>query len=263
MLTIGEFSSATRLTVKALRIYHDEGLLVPDRVDAMNGYRYYGDEAFRRARAIGILRELGFSIAEMKEILSASRDDEDLSRFFAARLGEVDRELSRMREVRERIRYFVESETDETAKKDLEVAMREVPPQWACSIRYQGAYDQIGTRFSELFKRAGRYASGASFAIYHDGEYRESADIEAVLPLRKEVSVPGLDCKLLEGGSFLVIVHRGPYATLGNAYRALFEALESRSLAAKGPIRERYLKGPGMILPRDPERFVTEILMPV
>ena len=30
MLSIGEFSRVTRLTVKALRLYHEKGLLVPD-----------------------------------------------------------------------------------------------------------------------------------------------------------------------------------------------------------------------------------------
>lgn len=39
MLTMGEFSAATRLTVKALRLYHDEGILVPERIDPMSGYR--------------------------------------------------------------------------------------------------------------------------------------------------------------------------------------------------------------------------------
>jgi DNA-binding transcriptional MerR regulator/DNA gyrase inhibitor GyrI len=263
MLTIGEFSQATRLTVKALRIYHDEGLLVPERIDPANGYRYYGEESFKRARAIGILRELGFSLAQMKEVLSSARDDDDLTRLFRERLTEVDRELIRLREVRERIRYFAENGEDEASRRNLEISEREVDPFWACSIRYQGAYGDIGTRFSEIFRRAGRYASGKPFAVYYDLEYRDSADIEAAIPVKKEVSLPGIECRLLAGGRFLSIVHRGPYALIGSAYKALFEAFAERSLEVRGPIRERYLKGPGMIFPRDPERFVTEVMAPL
>ncbi len=78
MLTIGEFSKATRLTVKALRIYHEAGLLVPEKVDASTAYRFYGDSSFKKANAICLLRELGFSLKEMKVILDSCKDDDEL-----------------------------------------------------------------------------------------------------------------------------------------------------------------------------------------
>ena len=49
MLTIGEFSAASRLTIKALRMYHDEGILVPEKIDPVSGYRYYGDASDRKS----------------------------------------------------------------------------------------------------------------------------------------------------------------------------------------------------------------------
>ncbi|MBU1079193.1 MAG: MerR family transcriptional regulator, partial [Spirochaetes bacterium] len=64
---MGEFSAATRLTVKALRLYHDEGILVPERIDPFSGYRYYGDASWKRARSVSLLRELGFSHRELKD----------------------------------------------------------------------------------------------------------------------------------------------------------------------------------------------------
>src|SRR5438552_17879951 len=39
MLSIGEFSKASGLTIKTLRFYHDQGLLVPAVVDPQSGYR--------------------------------------------------------------------------------------------------------------------------------------------------------------------------------------------------------------------------------
>jgi DNA-binding transcriptional MerR regulator len=41
MLTIGDFSRITHLTVKTLRRYHEIGLLEPAKVDSQTGYRYY------------------------------------------------------------------------------------------------------------------------------------------------------------------------------------------------------------------------------
>ena len=43
MLTIGEFSRRTRLSAKALRLYEQLGLLIPDAVDPSSGYRQYGE----------------------------------------------------------------------------------------------------------------------------------------------------------------------------------------------------------------------------
>jgi DNA-binding transcriptional MerR regulator/effector-binding domain-containing protein len=262
MLTIGEFSQATRLTVKALRIYHDEGLLVPERIDAVNGYRHYGDASFRRAEAIVILRDLGFSIAEMKDIFSRCSDDDELESFFRRRLENVERELARMQDVRGRIRLYAENGRDESMKKNLEIREIDVDDMWVCGIRYVGRYDGIGERFAELFRKAGRYCAGKPFAMYYDCEHKEEADIEASVPVRKEVTIPGITCRKLGGGRFVSIVHRGPYDAIGTAYKALFEYLEERGLAAGGPIRELYLKGPGMIFPRDPKNFVTEIMVP-
>ena len=41
MLRIGEFSKLSHLTVKALRFYEREGLLIPEYVDEWTGYRTY------------------------------------------------------------------------------------------------------------------------------------------------------------------------------------------------------------------------------
>lgn len=263
MLTIGEFSAATKLTIKALRIYHEEGLLVPERIDADNGYRQYGDADFRRAQAIVILRDLGFSIKEMKEVFSRCGDDAELGDFFRRKLAETERELLRMREVRGRIQYYAELGEGEPMKKNLEITERDIDDQWICSLRYTGGYGDIGKYFGELFKKAGRWCAGKPFALYYDREYREQADIEASVTVRREVAIPGIVCRKLLGGHFASIVYRGPYDRIGEAYKALFDYLEDKGLEADTPSREIYHKGPGMFLPRAPKDYVTEIQVPL
>ena len=41
LLSIGDFSRMTYLSVKALRHYHDVGVLEPAQIDASSGYRFY------------------------------------------------------------------------------------------------------------------------------------------------------------------------------------------------------------------------------
>lgn len=55
-LTIGELARRSGLSLKALRLYDELGLLRPHTVDAVTGYRHYRPEQAERARRIGLLR---------------------------------------------------------------------------------------------------------------------------------------------------------------------------------------------------------------
>ncbi|MGV0750144.1 MerR family transcriptional regulator [Mycolicibacter minnesotensis] len=52
LLPIGDFSRMTYLTVKALRLYHERGLLAPVQVDPSSGYRYYSPDQVPIAQVI-------------------------------------------------------------------------------------------------------------------------------------------------------------------------------------------------------------------
>lgn len=68
MLKIGEFSKLSHITVKALRFYEKEGLLVPASIDKWTGYRFYETSQLERAAKIKAYRQLDLSIDEIKAI---------------------------------------------------------------------------------------------------------------------------------------------------------------------------------------------------
>ncbi|MEI4482851.1 MULTISPECIES: MerR family transcriptional regulator [unclassified Phyllobacterium] len=68
-LLAGRFSAATRLSSKALRLYAEQGLLVPAYVDPQTGYRYYSVQQAPRARLIARLRQLGLPVARIAVLL--------------------------------------------------------------------------------------------------------------------------------------------------------------------------------------------------
>jgi DNA-binding transcriptional MerR regulator len=68
-ISIGEFSRRSRLSMKALRLYDELGLLVPARVDAASGYRYYEIDQVEDARLVSMLRQLEYPLATIKELL--------------------------------------------------------------------------------------------------------------------------------------------------------------------------------------------------
>ncbi len=70
LLTIGEFARLTRLSPKALRLYDQLGLVVPARVDAGSGYRFYSADQVEPARQISLLRQLGMPLATISVVLA-------------------------------------------------------------------------------------------------------------------------------------------------------------------------------------------------
>ena len=78
MYSIGEFSRISGISVKALRLYHEKGLLLPAHVDESTGYRYYAAANLDRARVIRLLRAMEFPLDVIREILDQFQDDCDI-----------------------------------------------------------------------------------------------------------------------------------------------------------------------------------------
>ena len=79
LFSIGEFSRVTGLTIKALRFYHEEGLLPPAQIDMNTGYRYYRARQVEVARAVTLLRRLEFPVKEIRDILARQGDAEHVA----------------------------------------------------------------------------------------------------------------------------------------------------------------------------------------
>ena len=65
LIPIGQFSALTALSPKALRIYHENGLLEPASVNSATGYRYYDPSQVEVAARISLLRRAGIALAEI------------------------------------------------------------------------------------------------------------------------------------------------------------------------------------------------------
>ena len=68
LLTIGEFARVSRLSIKALRLYDEIGLLAPARIDSVTGYRYYDPAQLERARLVAWLRRLDMPLARIHSV---------------------------------------------------------------------------------------------------------------------------------------------------------------------------------------------------
>ena len=71
LVSIGDFSRMTHLSIKALRFYHDQGLLEPARIDPSTGYRFYEPGQVPVAQVIRRFRDLDMPLDQVRAVLQA------------------------------------------------------------------------------------------------------------------------------------------------------------------------------------------------
>src|SRR3954468_13314782 len=96
LLGIGDFSRMTFLSVKALRHYHDLGLLPPAKIDPESGYRRYDLTQVPTAQVIRRLRELGMPLEDVRAVIEAP-DVPARNAAISAHLRRMEGELERTR----------------------------------------------------------------------------------------------------------------------------------------------------------------------
>ena len=80
LLTIGAFARTSRLSIKALRLYDESGLLPPVCIDPETGYRYYDPAQLERARLVVWLRRLDMPLARIRLVCDLCETDRQLRR---------------------------------------------------------------------------------------------------------------------------------------------------------------------------------------
>src|SRR5688572_30465499 len=106
-LSIGDFSRMTFVSVKALRHYHEIGLLAPARVDADSGYRRYSTEQVPIAQAIRRLRDLGMPLEGIGMVVRAP-DVGARNAAIAAHLARMEGQLEETRATVASLRALLE-----------------------------------------------------------------------------------------------------------------------------------------------------------
>ena len=92
-LKIGELAEQGQVSLQTIRYYEREGLL-PKPPRLTSGYRVFSSEAVRRVRFIKRAQELGFSLTEIKELLSIRIDPKsdcsDVQKLARAKVTDIE-----------------------------------------------------------------------------------------------------------------------------------------------------------------------------
>lgn len=98
MLKIGDFSKLSRVSIRMLRHYDEIEILHPEYVDDFTGYRYYRESQLPLAGRIQTLKNLGFGLSEIKEILAGCKNTGEMEQLLLVKQKELEGEIQKMRQ---------------------------------------------------------------------------------------------------------------------------------------------------------------------
>jgi len=108
-MNIGDASVRAGLPAKTIRYYEEIGLVRPAR--GGNGYRDYCDADIHTLRFLQRARGLGFSVEECRQLLALYGDRDrasaDVRQLASAKLGEIDRKIRELSELRRTLETLV------------------------------------------------------------------------------------------------------------------------------------------------------------
>ena len=246
MLAIGAFARRSRLSLKALRLYDELGLLTPAQVDPATGYRSYEAGQVDRARLIGLLRQLDMPLARIRRVLEL--DGAAAAHEVAAFWAEAEASVA----VKRPLVAYLERHLSGRGEPMYDVQTRDVPAQDVLTITrslnvkdlepfiVEGMRDLIGQ-----IQSAGATPGRAPFVIFH-GEVNEDSDgpVEACVPYTGAVTPSGEAVKRQEPA------HREAFTTITraetefpgilDAYAAVERWIEERGAEMTAAPREVY-----------------------
>jgi DNA-binding transcriptional MerR regulator len=264
LLSIGEFSRLTHLSIKALRHYHDVDLLAPAHIDPGTGYRRYVAEQLPDAHLIRRLRDLDMPLDEVRTVLHAS-DEHERDQVLAVHLERMEQQLDRTRAVVTSLRELLEA-----PKPPFDVSHRRIDATIAVAIRGHVVIGEAEQWWPSAFEtldaalRTGGVApAGPPGALFTADLFEQGqGEVVAFMPIAEEVDiVPPVDRIQVDGGRYAVALHRGPYVDLDRTYGALGSYVAEHAIGAAGLIREQYLVGPVDAI--DPAHMRTEVCWPI
>jgi DNA-binding transcriptional MerR regulator/effector-binding domain-containing protein len=246
LLTIGDFSRATHLSVKTLRHYHRVRLLEPADIDPDTGYRRYTADQIPAAQVIRRFRDLDMPLEQIHGVLQAP-DLQARNRLISAHLANLEQGLARTQDAVASLRDLL---ADPSAVAP--VSQRRVDATAAAAVTgvvrtgdllpwYLGA---LGELYATL-DACGVSASGPAGGIYASELFSaEHGEATIFVPTATEVQRLGRVAPVVVPAAELaVIVHPGSHADVDRAYGALGAYVASHALQVDGPIREYYLVG--------------------
>lgn len=263
-MSIGRLADLTGVSIRRIRHYCDRGLIAPDFIDAVTGYRYFGYMQITNILLINELRDLGFSLDQIGTMIKDLQADKSLT-LFDEHLGALDKEIDVLKRKRDRLTslksYIEWSQSIKTSDSAVEIKVEDMPERYYAiqevaedfinGLAFKKAFEIITMKLEEhnlthLDSYGALYEEVASKRMGQMSmRYTVEVDSEGVKSLRGGKNITEgsdiTDCLTLEAGKYLSLLYKGDYdAFYKEAYPTLQTFVKENKLIVEGPYLEIY-----------------------
>ncbi|WP_431803536.1 MerR family transcriptional regulator [Microbacterium sp. bgisy203] len=270
MLSIGEFARLVGVSQRMLRHYDGLGLLVPERVDEYSGYRYYSTAQLDRANRLVALKDLGFRLEEVGEMLDEDASSPRIAGLLRGRRAElreqIDADVRRMRHVEARLRTIERNDPMTTTETSTEFTATKLPRLELAQLSARvGDMAEIEQEIGPMFDRVVGALMEAGVALPSPGVAHYTVDGDQMIAAAAEQVAPsavpdGLDAAVLDAvpQALTLRLEADDLAGIQAAWQSLVSEVERRGLRPVGTCREVYHE-----TPQDGGRWIVDLQQPV
>ena len=269
MLKIGDFSKLSRVSIRMLRHYDEIGLLKPVWIDPESGYRYYSADQLPVAGRINALKDMGFGLAVIAEILPCYEDREALGRHLRCKQAELQT-LSEQTAYRLRLLETAQTRLRKEDKTmNYDVTLKTFPSRYSATVRMViPSYEEEGMLWNILMEETAplHMTDGDPCyccAVFHDKEYRET---EVDVEVQKDVkgSYPDTEhvrFRTLPEVTVACATCKGSYEQMGGINETVAAWVSDNGYVFDGPMFNIYHVSPHET--SNPDEYVTEVCYPI
>lgn len=189
MFKIGDFSKLSSISIRMLRHYDKVELLQPIKVDEQSGYRYYSAAQLKKVNQIQTLKDMGFNIATIKEIIECDNID-SIKEQFLNRSVQIKEDMYNLQKQLRLLEDSMKTMREDVVEMNYHVSIKEIPERTVASVRkimpsYNCEEDLWGVLMQEIqMKNISIAHPSYSIAVFHDREYKENdVDVEIQLSI--------------------------------------------------------------------------------
>lgn len=259
---IGIFAQMNHITIKTLRFYEEQGLVLPAYVDEDNGYRYYFLSQMSDLHRISALKSAGFSIEDIKKLDKTN----DTSVFLHKKKADI---MMKIAELTRQMAVIDSYLSGDESMLETPVLIQDVPAVTVASMQKRiESYDELFTLMPTMGEEMERLGCECAlpeycFMQYLEPGYKEQqilVEICEAVKMKKEDSEL-VQFKELPETKAACIYHKGSYNEFPRTYASVLKYIEENGYEICGDIREVYIDG---VWNKDREEdWLSEIQIPV
>jgi len=269
MLKIGDFSKLSRISIRMLRHYDEISLLRPASTDDFTSYRYYSEAQLPAANRIKALRDMGFSLAAVAEILIYYDDPEALSRFLSVKQTEMQEQAEDTKHRLLLLETAIKRLRKDNTMMKYDVTLKTLTERYVASVREViPAYNQEGMLWNILMQETAPMNLQSAdpcqcLSIFHDEDFKDS-DVDVEI----QMTVKGI-CKNTEHVVFKTV----PAVQIASAtYKGGYEQLTAVNEAVANWVNDNGYEFDGAMFciyhvgfaqTQNPDEFITEVCYPI